>query len=247
MLTRSLRRHAAGASAVLLLALALPGAPQAQEAVAPAAATARPPTGGSDAVLQLLQQRGLLSAQGAQEASGLVQQARHAASELVISAMNFLGVPYRRGGDHADEGFDCSGFTRHIFENSVGLLLPRRVDDQASYTGLARIAREELKPGDLVFFNTLKRTFSHVGIYIGEGRFIHSPRAGGAVRIEDMRMAYWDKRFTGARRAPQVNGVPPSPATLAAPVEGGAAAQRAAAQAMPRTSGGTEPSPISSH
>jgi cell wall-associated NlpC family hydrolase len=244
MLTRSLRRQ--GASVVLVLALALPEVPLAQEAVAPAAATARPPTGGGDAVLQLLQQRGLLSAQSAQQASGLVQQARHAASELVISAMNFLGVPYRRGGDHADEGFDCSGFTRHIFENSVGLLLPRRVDDQASYTGLARIAREELKPGDLVFFNTLKRTFSHVGIYIGDGRFIHSPRAGGAVRIEDMRMAYWDKRFTGARRAPQLNGAPAGPAAQDAPVER-ASAPRTAAQTAPRTGGVAEHSPTSSH
>lgn len=155
----------------------------------------------ADPVLQLLQDRGFVSKESAQEGSTLVRQVRDVASELVLSAMNFLGVPYKRGGNSADEGFDCSGFTRHIFEMSLGLVLPRRVDDQASASGLTRIGREELRPGDLVFFNTLRRTFSHVGIYIGEGKFIHAPRAGAEVRIEDMRQAYWDRRFTGARRA----------------------------------------------
>jgi hypothetical protein len=68
------------------------------------------------------------------------------------------------------------------------------------------VLREELKPGDLVFFNTMRRAFSHVGIYVGDGKFIHAPRSGGEVRIEDMRQAYWSKRFNGARRAPQRNG-----------------------------------------
>ena len=130
-----------------------------------------------------------------------VNKVRDKASDMVLSAMNFLGVPYRRGGNSADNGFDCSGFTRHVFEMSLGLVLPRRADEQASAPGLKKIKREELKPGDLVFFNTLKRTFSHVGIYIGEGKFIHAPRTGGEVRVEDMRYAYWSKRFTGARRA----------------------------------------------
>jgi cell wall-associated NlpC family hydrolase len=125
---------------------------------------------------------------------------RDQASGLVIAAMNFVGVPYQRGGNSVDSGFDCSGFTRHIFELSLGLLLPRRVDDQAAAKGLVRVERATLRPGDLVFFNTLKRTFSHVGIYVGEGRFIHAPRSGSEVRIEDMRQAYWSHRFTGARR-----------------------------------------------
>ena len=155
----------------------------------------------TDPVLQLLQDKGLVSKESAAEGNTLVRQVRDVASELVLSAMNFLGVPYKRGGDSADDGFDCSGFTRHIFEMSLGLVLPRRVDDQASASGLVRIRREELRPGDLVFFNTLRRTFSHVGIYIGEGKFIHAPRTGSEVRIEDMRQAYWDRRFTGARRA----------------------------------------------
>jgi cell wall-associated NlpC family hydrolase len=126
---------------------------------------------------------------------------KHSTSELVLSAMNFLGVPYKHGGNDSSVGFDCSGFTRHIFENSLGLLLPRRVDEQAGANGLITVRRSELKPGDLVFFNTLKRTFSHVGIYIGEGKFIHAPRTGTEVRIESMSVSYWSRRFTGARRA----------------------------------------------
>ncbi len=132
--------------------------------------------------------------------NGIASKIREQASNMVVTAMNFLGVKYRRGGDDADIGFDCSGFTRHVFEMSVGLVLPRRADEQAKAPGLVPVKRDELQPGDLVFFNTLKRTFSHVGIYVGNGKFIHSPRPGGEVRVEDMGFAYWKKRFTGARR-----------------------------------------------
>jgi len=139
----------------------------------------------------------------------LAQQVRETAtdiaSDLVLSAMNFLGVPYRRGGSSVETGFDCSGFTRHVFENSVGLILPRRAIEQANSPSLVPVQQAELKPGDLVFFNTLRRTFSHVGIYIGDNKFIHSPRAGGQVRVEDMRQAYWQQRFDGARRAPPLS------------------------------------------
>ena len=164
----------------------------------PAAAT-EPVSAGSDAVFELLQSKGLLRDAAA---SPFVQHMRDRASDMVMSAMHFLGVPYRRGGNTADEGFDCSGFTRHVFENSIGLVLPRRADEQARLGALAQVQREELKPGDLVFFNTMRRAFSHVGIYVGEGKFIHAPRTGGQVRIEDMRQAYWATRFNGARRAP---------------------------------------------
>jgi cell wall-associated NlpC family hydrolase len=162
---------------------------------------AAPDAPAGDAVVQLLQDRGLLPTAAQVEASPLVQQMRDTASDLVMQAMNFLGVPYRRGGNTADQGFDCSGFTRHVFENSIGLVLPRRADEQAKSSSLLNVKREELKPGDLVFFNTMRRAFSHVGIYVGEGKFIHAPRAGGEVRVEDMRQAYWSKRFNGARRA----------------------------------------------
>jgi cell wall-associated NlpC family hydrolase len=162
---------------------------------------AAPEASPGDAVLQLLRDKGLVPSAAAVESNAMVNRARDMASEMVMSAMNFLGVPYRRGGSSADEGFDCSGFTRHVFENSLGLLLPRRADQQAQDSSLAKVQREELRPGDLVFFNTMRRAFSHVGIYVGDGKFIHSPRAGGEVRIEDMRQAYWAKRFNGARRA----------------------------------------------
>ena len=155
-----------------------------------------------DPIMNLLGERGLLRPLAS---SALVDSVRNSvrdtASDLVMSAMNFLGVPYVRGGSSEATGFDCSGFTRHIFENSIGLALPRRADEQASSAGLLAINRAELRPGDLVFFNTMKRTFSHVGIYVGDDKFIHAPRSGSAVRIEDMRESYWARRFTGARRA----------------------------------------------
>lgn len=166
------------------------------------------PEHGADPLNRLAHDRTMISASDAAtsgEAStdakpGFVRQMRDSASSMVVSAMNFLGVRYRRGGTTAEDGFDCSGFTRHVFESSLGLILPRRADEQASAPGLRKVKRDELQPGDLVFFNTLKRTFSHVGIYVGEGKFIHAPRTGSEVRVEDMRFAYWAKRFTGARR-----------------------------------------------
>lgn len=168
-----------------------------------------PPTAAAasaaDAVNRFLVEKGLIGPAAtpgaAAEGPALVDRVRDKASDMVITAMNFLGVRYRRGGNSADSGFDCSGFTRQVFETSLGLVLPRRADEQARAPGLLPVKRDELQPGDLVFFNTLKRTFSHVGIYVGDGKFIHAPRPGGEVRVEDMRFVYWAKRFTGARRA----------------------------------------------
>ena len=134
-------------------------------------------------------------------APALLRQVRDRATEAVVSAMNFIGVPYRRGGSSVETGFDCSGFTRYVFENSLGLVLPRQADQQAKAAGFVAVKREDLQPGDLVFFNTMKRTFSHVGIYIGDNRFIHAPSRGKDVRTDDLGFAYWAKRFTGARRA----------------------------------------------
>jgi cell wall-associated NlpC family hydrolase len=158
---------------------------------------------------RLIKERGLvtqmtdqLTQQISNQLGGPLQSARNAfggkASELVMQAMGLLGVPYKRGGTSEEKGFDCSGFVRHMYEKSVGLVLPRRAEEQAKVT--EEISRSELKPGDLVFFNTLKRTFSHVGIYVGDGKFIHAPRPGKAVRVDDMREAYWQQRFNGARR-----------------------------------------------
>ena len=121
----------------------------------------------------------------------------HQASDLVVNAMGFLGVPYQRGGTNIN-GFDCSGFVRAMYENTLGLVLPHNAKAQAAAT--QKIDQAELQPGDLVFFNTLRKAFSHVGIYVGEGKFIHSPRSGGEVRIENMSDNYWRNRFNGARR-----------------------------------------------
>jgi cell wall-associated NlpC family hydrolase len=144
-------------------------------------------------------ERGLVSQIGTQ-LGAVKDKASGQAAGMVEQAMGLLGVPYRRGGNSENTGFDCSGFVRHLYEKSVGQILPRRAVDQARATEV--IDREELKPGDLVFFNTMRRAFSHVGIYVGDGKFIHAPRAGKAVNVEDMRSAYWQKRFNGARRVP---------------------------------------------
>jgi cell wall-associated NlpC family hydrolase len=181
------------------LALAGPavGPPHPDAASVPAPSASAPQLQALD---QFLQQRGL--AGPVDTSSNWLTPMRDGAKRMVHAAMGFLGVPYVRGGNNVEQGFDCSGFTRFIFEKSVGLVLPRRADEQARLANLLTIPRDELKPGDLVFFNTMRRTFSHVGIYLGEGKFIHAPRAGAVVRVEDMRDAYWSKRFTGARRAP---------------------------------------------
>lgn len=140
----------------------------------------------------------------ATKSTQLITEVRDGTSSLVDSAMNFLGVRYKLGGNTAETGFDCSGFTRHVFEMSLGRVLPHRADEQANAPELAKVDRKDLKPGDLVFFDTMRRTFSHVGIYLGDGKFIHSPRTGETVRIEDINISYWAKHFTGARRVPEL-------------------------------------------
>ena len=151
------------------------------------------PSQSGDDLDKLLTEKGLLSQLGQ-----VRQSVSNRASELVVDAMGFLGVPYKRGGNTVETGFDCSGFVRAMYEQSIGLILPRRAEQQAAAT--QNIDRSELKPGDLVFFNTMRRTFSHVGIYVGEGRFIHSPKPGAEVRVDSMSVRYWDNRFDGARR-----------------------------------------------
>lgn len=135
---------------------------------------------------------------GASVPSSSAEDGTQRMSGLVVAAMGALGVPYQRGGNNYDSGFDCSGFVRALYQQNFGLVLPRRAAEQAAAT--QTIARDELKPGDLVFFNTMNRAYSHVGIYVGDHRFIHSPKSGAVVRIEDMRVNYWNRRFEGARR-----------------------------------------------
>ena len=167
-------------------------------------AHARPPASAEEDVQQFTADKGLLDRIGqvherlAEATTGVRERITATTSELVVTAMAFIGVPYRRGGSNATTGFDCSGFVRAIHEQTVGLVLPRRASEQAAAT--QAIPRHDLRPGDLVFFNTLKRTFSHVGIYVGDHKFIHSPKPGAQVRVEDMRGRYWSSRFDGARR-----------------------------------------------
>lgn len=142
------------------------------------------------------------------------------AGDLVNRALGLLGVDYRRGGNSPDTGLDCSGLVRHVFSEAAGLVLPRRAEE-ISRAG-APVARSELRPGDLVFFNTLRRTFSHVGIYIGDGRFVHAPSSGGVVRVERLAGPYWTSRFNGGRRLIEAGAggaeLSVSAAGLAAPV-----------------------------
>jgi cell wall-associated NlpC family hydrolase len=137
-------------------------------------------------------------------ALSLLRQLHERTSEMAVATMDFVGIRYRRGGESATTGFDCSGFTRHVFAMSLGMMLPRRADEQATAPGFVAVQRDDLQPGDLVFFNTLRRSFSHVGIYIGANRFIHAPRTGASIRTEDMSFAYWAKRYNGARRLTSV-------------------------------------------
>ena len=132
------------------------------------------------------------------EASAAASGPAQRASELVVGALGLLGIAYRFGGNTPQSGFDCSGMVRYVFQHTLGLDLPRRAEE-ISRVG-TKVDRKHLKPGDLVFYNTLKRTFSHVGIYLGNNRFIHAPATGGVVRVEDMNESYWVRRFTGARR-----------------------------------------------
>ena len=133
-----------------------------------------------------------------QDDSTLMQRASQSIEAATDNALSLIGIRYKRGGTSPETGFDCSGFVNHVFREGMGLILPR-TSREISKEGEA-VKKSELQPGDLVFFNTMRRTFSHVGIYLGEGQFIHSPRTGGKVRIENMRDGYWAKRYEGARR-----------------------------------------------
>jgi cell wall-associated NlpC family hydrolase len=117
---------------------------------------------------------------------------------LAGAALNYLGIRYRNGGESPSEGFDCSGLVNYVADQSLGLKLPRTAAEMARVG--TPVSRKDLQVGDLVFFNTMGRRYSHVGIYVGEDRFVHSPSRGGVVRVESLDMAYWSKRYNGARR-----------------------------------------------
>ena len=131
---------------------------------------------------------------------GLTDGIKEKAKPLLY-ALSLLGTPYKFGGTNPEKGLDCSGFVRQVYKQSTEVSLPHNAKamSQAGET----VNKDELKPGDLVFFNTLKKPFSHVGIYAGEGKFVHaSSRGEKEVTISSMNDSYWAKRFSGARRLP---------------------------------------------
>jgi cell wall-associated NlpC family hydrolase len=119
-------------------------------------------------------------------------------NDLVMYAMSLTDTQYRYGGNSTSSGFDCSGYVGHVYRQTLGISLPRTAGE-ISRVG-APVGRNELRPGDLVFYNTLGASYSHVGIYIGDGKFVHSPKSGDRVRTEQMQWNYWQTRYDGARR-----------------------------------------------
>lgn len=130
----------------------------------------------------------------AQAADRMVEGTR----EIGLFALSLVGINYRYGGESPERGLDCSGLIRYVFQQVTGVTLPRTTKE------LSRIGKDihtpDLEPGDLVFFNTRRFAFSHVGIYLGNDRFIHAPSRGGEVGVASLGSTYWQKRYNGARR-----------------------------------------------
>ena len=134
----------------------------------------------------------------AEEGSSLLERYTNAAQDVILQGLKLVGVNYRRGGNDEDNGLDCSGFVRLVYKETIGTLLPRTAKEMSEVG--EHVDADELKPGDLVFFNTMKRAFSHVGIYLGDNHFLHAPKPGAEVRVESMDSSYWVQRYNGARR-----------------------------------------------
>ena len=144
----------------------------------------------------------------------------HTAQELSAFALGLIGVDYKYGGESPDTGLDCSGLVRYVFQQVTGVTLPRTAKEMSRVGD--KVALADLKPGDLVFFDTRRFAFSHVGIYLGNNQFIHAPSRGREVEIATFDKSFWQKRFNGARRL--VTAVPDlMPAlvgkAVAAPIE----------------------------
>ncbi|CAJ0699073.1 hypothetical protein LMG18102_02872 [Ralstonia mannitolilytica] len=130
--------------------------------------------------------------------------------EISIEAMALVGTPYRYGGNTPDSGFDCSGLVRYVVQRAASVTLPRTAAEMGR-RGMP-LDRREVASGDLVFFNTTGQPNSHVGIYVGQNRFVHAPATGGTVRLEDMTKSYWASRYAGARRVVAASNLPDTPA-----------------------------------
>ena len=118
--------------------------------------------------------------------------------DISIAALGLVGVPYRYGGNNPNGGFDCSGLIAYVFNKSANIKLPRTIQEMSNRG--QSVDNGSPAPGDLVFFNTTGAKYSHAGIYVGQGRFVHAPSAGGTVRLEYITTPYWAARFTEARR-----------------------------------------------
>jgi len=124
-------------------------------------------------------------------------------NDVALYALSLADTPYRYGGNSSDNGFDCSGFVQYVYLNTLEIKLPR-TSTEMSRMG-EHLDASQLRPGDLVFFNTRQQPFSHVGIYVGEERFVHSPSSGKAIMMASMREKYWRSRYNGARRITSAN------------------------------------------
>jgi cell wall-associated NlpC family hydrolase len=131
-------------------------------------------------------------------AMATVAAAGSKAQEIAQTALGMLGIRYKFGGNLPEQGFDCSGLVRYVFKQVLGVELPRTAKSMSAEGVPVLLA--DLQVGDLVFFNTRKFAFSHVGIYLGEQRFVHAPNRRGTVNIEEIDLKYWRSRFNGARR-----------------------------------------------
>lgn len=144
---------------------------------------------------------------------------RHAgevgANDILFRAIALVGTPYRYGGNTPDSGFDCSGLVRYVVQRAASVNLPRTAAEMGRRG--TSLDRRDVASGDLVFFNTTGQPNSHVGIYVGQNRFVHAPATGGTVRLEDMTKSYWASRYMGARRVVAVSNLPDMPAPTIAP------------------------------
>ena len=168
---------------------------------APTPPATRPATAAAAAVSPLMSDSATLGppvAVTTVKAPSVTSASTDFAAEVVFRALSLLGVNYRFGGNTPAAGLDCSGLVRLVYSEVIGLTLPRRSDEMSRVGG--SVDQSELQPGDLVFFNTLRMPFSHVGIFSGNGQFVHSPSSGSSVRVENMNLSYWQSRFNGARR-----------------------------------------------
>ncbi len=136
--------------------------------------------------------------------------------EISIEAMALVGTPYRYGGNTPDSGFDCSGLVRYVVQRAASVNLPRTASEMGRRG--TSLERRDVASGDLVFFNTTGQPNSHVGIYVGQNRFVHAPATGGTVRLEDMTKSYWASRYMGARRVVAVSNLPEAPAPTMTPI-----------------------------